>query len=268
MFALLGDNGAGKTTAIKAMMGMTPIDSGDITVLGLSPASDDLEIRRRVGFVPEQPMFYDWMTVEDAGWFVSGLHPAGALERFREQMKAFDVPLNKKIRNLSKGMRSKCSLGLALCHDPELLILDEPTSGLDPLVRREFLESMVDRASQGRTVLLASHQVEEVERVADHVAVIREGRLLHAGPLDSLKQQLQMLEVHVAETGSPAPPVACSVIHQQQRGRQWELLVDGMSDEQFAELSQLDFVDRCEARRPTLEEIVLGFLRSSEEAAA
>ena len=183
VFALLGDNGAGKTTCIKAMLGMARIDAGQIRLLGLDPQQDDLEVRRRIGYVPEQPAFYEWMTVEDAGWFLSGFHPKGALEAFREKMKAYGVPLEQRIRDLSKGMRGKCALGLAICHDPPLLILDEPTSGLDPVVRREFLEQMVDRASEGKTVFLSSHQVDEVKRVADHIAVLREGELVAAGPL-------------------------------------------------------------------------------------
>lgn len=267
VFALLGDNGAGKTTCIKLMLGMTSLQTGQVSVLGLDPKRDDLEIRRRIGYVPEQPQFYDWMTVDEAGWFLAGFHHDGALEAYREQMKRLGVPLAKRIRDLSKGMRGKCSLGLAICHDPALLILDEPTSGLDPVVRRAFLEQMVERASTGKTVFLSSHQVDEVERVADHVAVLRDGRLMTAGPLEQIKERISVVAALTSEASSPLPPLADEVtlIRHCRRGRQWEMLVDGASDAALAELAALDFVEHVELRRPSLEEIVMGYL---EDAAA
>ena len=140
-------------------------------------ASRGWRFRRRVGYVPDQPALYDWMTVEEAGWFVAGFYPLGFQRHYNELIEHFELPPDRKIKELSKGMRAKVSLSLAMGHKPELLILDEPTSGLDPLVRREFLESMVDIAGQGRTVLLASHQIAEVERVADVVAIVRDGKL-------------------------------------------------------------------------------------------
>lgn len=265
VFALLGDNGAGKTTCIKLMLGMTSLQSGQVNVLGLDPQRDDLEIRRRIGYVPEQPQFYDWMTVDEAGWFLAGFHDDGALEAYREQMKRFGVPLGQRIRDLSKGMRGKCSLGLAICHDPALLILDEPTSGLDPVVRREFLEQMVDRASTGKTVFLSSHQVDEVERVADHVAVLREGKLMTSGPLDELKGRLGVVVALATEANSPLPPLAENVtlIRHHRRGRQWELLLDGVQDSHLSQLASLDFIEHVELRRPSLEEIVMGYLEGA-----
>ena len=107
--------------------------------------------------------------VKEIGWFASGFHPAGYADAFHQQMTRFDLPPDTRIRNLSKGMRAKVALSIGMAHQPELLILDEPTSGLDPLVRREFLESMIDIAAEGRSVLLSSHQLAEVDRVADMV---------------------------------------------------------------------------------------------------
>ena len=151
-------------------------------MLGLDPARHGLDIRRRVGYVPEQPALYDWMTVAEIGWFAAGFHPdartgvAAYQTRYAELIEGYALPPRRKIKQLSKGMRAKVSLSLALAADPQLLVLDEPTSGLDAMVRREFLESMVDLASNGRTVLLSSHQIAEVERVASHVALLHQGR--------------------------------------------------------------------------------------------
>ena len=132
------------------------------------------------------------MTVAEIGWFAAGFHPdtttgtAAYQARYVELAQGFNLPPKQKIKALSKGMRAKVSLALALAGDPGLLILDEPTSGLDVLVRRDFLESMVDQAGRDRTVLLSSHQIAEVERVASHVALLHGGKLLLAEPLDTL----------------------------------------------------------------------------------
>ena len=165
VIALLGDNGAGKTTAIRILLGLLEPTHGRSQVFGLDSQLHGQTIRQRVGYVPDRPALYEWMTIEQIGWFTAGFYPDGFYQRFCEYVGKFGLPVDKKIKTLSKGMRSKVSLALCMGHEPELLVLDEPTSGLDPVVRREFLESMVDVAAGGRTVLLSSHQIVEVERI-------------------------------------------------------------------------------------------------------
>ena len=131
------------------------------------------------------------MTVEEIGWFTAGFYGPGFLPEYAKLVAQFGLPPRKKLKTLSKGTHAKVVLSLALAHQPELLILDEPTSGLDAMVRREFLESMVDRAAGGQTVFLSSHQIAEVERVADIVAILRKGKLLLVEPLDELKAQVR-----------------------------------------------------------------------------
>ena len=173
VIALLGENGAGKTTLLKILLGLLAPDGGASRVLGLDSQTHGAEIRRRVGYMPDRPALYEWMTVREIGWFAAGFYPLGYQDRYEEIVQKFSLP-DLPIKSLSKGMQGKVSLALAMAHEPELLVLDEPTSGLDPLVRREFLESMIDIASEGRTVLLSSHQIAEVERVADVVAILRD----------------------------------------------------------------------------------------------
>lgn len=193
VFALLGENGAGKTTLIKILTGFHAPDSGTASVLGRDCSSDSIEIRRSIGYVSDAPALYDWMTPTQIGWFTCAFYAEGFLTRYQELLNSFSVPLTTKIKNLSKGQRAKVALSLSVSHDPELLILDEPTSGLDPMVRRQFLESMVDRAAVGRTVLLSSHQISEVERVADWVAILHRGQLKVVEPLEDLKSKVQTL---------------------------------------------------------------------------
>jgi ABC-2 type transport system ATP-binding protein len=131
------------------------------------------------------------------------------------------LPLKRKIKSLSKGMRAKVSLSLALAHEPELLILDEPTSGLDTLVRREFLEGMVDIAAAGRTVLLSSHQIGEVERVADTVAILHSGKLILVEKLETLKDQIRELNITLAENVTVVPTVTGQILNQRRHRQQF-----------------------------------------------
>jgi ABC-2 type transport system ATP-binding protein len=260
VFALLGENGAGKTTAIRLMLGLTGLTAGKVSVLGLNCSRDGLEIRRRVGYVPERPAMYEWMTVAEIGWFTAGFYGDGFEREYSRLIQQFCVPLDRKLSQLSKGMRAKVALSLAMGHSPEVLILDEPTSGLDTLVRREFLESMVDIAAEGRTVLLSSHQIGEVERVADIVAILHAGRLLVLEPLDELKRTTRQLTVTVADGAAPRPAVDGRVIHERRRGRQWEVLVRGMEETSLEQLRFADGIVAVESRTPSLEEIFVAYI--------
>src|ERR1700675_1574481 len=184
VYALLGDNGAGKSTTIRMLTGLLPSDGGRAEIFGLDCWVAAPVLRRRVGYVPERPRFYEWMTVHEIGWFTAGFHAPRSRAHFPHPTDRFRLDPAAKLKALSKGGYAKVGLALALASEPEVLILDEPTSGLDLFIRREFLSSMVDLAGAGRTILISSHGVAEVERVASHAAFLAEGRLLLAAPLD------------------------------------------------------------------------------------
>jgi ABC-2 type transport system ATP-binding protein len=260
VFALLGENGAGKTTTIKCLLGLESPTKGSLSVLGFDCRKDGVEIRRRVGYVPERPALYEWMTAAEIGWFTAGFYPEPYEMEYRKLLDHFRVPPDRKISAMSKGMRAKVSLSLSLAHQPELLILDEPTSGLDTLVRREFLESMVDIAAAGRTVFLSSHQIGEVERVADIVAIMREGELLVVESLDTLKCQIR--ELTFTMNGSRRPEVPGEMISARQRGRQWQVIVRHSSDADFDSLPHAEDVVAMESRTPSLEEIFVAYMQS------
>lgn len=261
VFALLGENGAGKTTAIRIMLGLERPDSGHARVLGYDCKSEDLDIRRRVGYVPETPDLYNWMTVQQIGWYAAGFYPQGYWERFSAMAQEFQLGPKAKIKDLSKGMRAKVSLTLALSHDPDLLILDEPTSGLDAMIRREFLESMVQRAADGRTVFLSSHQINEVERVAEYVALIRQGDLVLVERLEDLKQRSRMISMTLAgEAIDPQLPEG-QIIDSRQEGRRLRWLVTDMPDARMGEVSEQQGVESVDVHRPNLEEIFVGHMQ-------
>ncbi len=256
VFALLGENGAGKTTSIRIMLGLTEPDSGQVEVLGMDSCTQGLEIRQRVGYVPERPTLYDWMTVAEIGWFTAGFYGDGYESRYRQFAQEFKLPLSRRLKALSKGMRAKVALSLAMAHEPQLLILDEPTSGLDTLVRRDFLESMVDLAASGQTVLLSSHQIGEVERVADIVAIVRDGHLLLVEPLDQLKADVRQLTITLADGATRPPILSAELLRERRHGRQWQLLVGGSADGEVDRLRADPNVSSLEVHAPSLEEIL------------
>jgi ABC-2 type transport system ATP-binding protein len=265
VIAILGENGAGKTTALRILLGLVEPDTGSAVVLDLVSRKQGVEVRRRVGYVPDQPALYEWMTVNEIGWFVAGFYPIGFQSQYNELIRRFELPAGRKIKHLSKGMRAKVSLALAMAHKPELLILDEPTSGLDPMVRREFLESMVDVAAQGRTVLLASHQIAEVERVADVVAILREGKLALVERLEDLKSRVCELTVTLRNGSPNLPPVPGTVLSRDLKGRQWRLLVRNLDESRLEGFRGDKEVGNVEVRRPSLEEIFVGYMRTRRE---
>ena len=272
VFALLGENGAGKTTTIRILLGLTDADAGRATVLGLDSKRDDVEIRRRAGYVPEQPMLYDWMSVAEIGKFTAAYFPTGYWEAYCRQIEEYHLPLGTPIKSLSKGMRAKVSLTLALAHDPELLILDEPTSGLDALVRREFLESMVDRAATGKTVFLSSHQIGEVERVADTIAIMKKSRLLLVEPMEQLKATSHLITATLSNdaprdaNGLPDFSAPLETVVEQRMTRREVQVLGRNLDPAAANILQHDpNVTRFDIRTPSLEEIFIAYMNENAE---
>ncbi len=260
IYAFLGDNGAGKTSTIKVLVGMHPPDSGSAEILGENCWSKAISLRHRVGYVPERPRFYEWMTVSEIGWFTSTFHRNGFLGKFHEAVADLGLDPTKRLRDLSKGGYARVALALALAPEPEVLILDEPTSGLDLLTRRDFLASLVDRASEGRTVFISSHGISELERVASHVGLLSHGKLIMSGPVEEVKRQFARLLFRVQ--GEP-PDLANLglVLHKQILGKQMEVLIQspvaGMADR----VRNQSGVSELEESVPSLEDIYAAVMR-------
>lgn len=263
VFALLGENGAGKTTLIRILTGFQKQTAGTALVCGFDPAIAPLEIRKRIGYVSDAPALYDWMKVDEIGWFTASFYPDGFLDRYIESIKHFEVPGSRKIRLLSKGQRAKVALALALAHDPELLILDEPTSGLDPHVRREFLESMVDRAVAGRTVLLSSHQISEVERVADSVAILHQGKFKLVDTMTKLKESISEVTITLEDPLATLPSLGgnSEILSEQTEGRQRRWIVRGFDAKARELIESRSGVIAIRTRPASLDEIFIACTR-------
>lgn len=198
IFGFLGRNGAGKTTTIKTLMGLLRSDGGSAKVFGIPVADADRSaaIRRRIGFVTEDKELYPYMTVEQIIRFTRSFFPKWRDDLERRYLRMFDLPPAKNIPDLSKGMRSKLMLLLAISRGAELLILDEPTDGLDPVATQDVLRELVTvAASEGTTMFFSSHQLGEVETIADHVGIIDQGKMIVAGSLDDMKARYQRITV-------------------------------------------------------------------------
>jgi ABC-2 type transport system ATP-binding protein len=195
--AFLGLNGAGKSTTIKILLGMIRPSSGDGTILGqrISDAAESIGARGRLAYVSENKRLYDYMTVEQMIRFTSAFYPDWRADEERKLLRQYGLPLDRKVKSLSKGMRTKLGLLMAFARQPELLILDEPSEGLDPVGIEELLESLVAQCSEGTTVFFSSHQIAEVERVADHICMLHRGRLVLDASLDDLRQSYRRIDL-------------------------------------------------------------------------
>lgn len=201
----LGRNGAGKTTTIKAMLGMLRADAGSLRIFGLDATEGEasVSIRARTGFVSETKEFYPYMTVGQMIGFTRPFYETWDRELEREFLAKFELPAKQKVTKLSKGMRTQLAILLAVARNTELLIMDEPTDGLDPYLVEETLRILVSHAAQrGTTIFFSSHQLDEVEQVADRVVIIDRGRVRVEGPLDELRSGYRRVRM-VFQQGAP-----------------------------------------------------------------
>ena len=194
VYGFLGRNGAGKSTTIRILMGITRASGGSVRMFGEDGGRDLVRWRQRIGYVAQEQSFYGWMSGEQLGHFVSGFFPRWDHAEMRRLAQKLDVPLARKVRELSGGTRVKLALALALAHRPPLLLLDEPTAGLDPVARREFLEIVKGETREsGRTTFFSSHLIDEIEMVASRVGIVDAGRTRYEGDVEALRERVRVL---------------------------------------------------------------------------
>jgi ABC-2 type transport system ATP-binding protein len=256
----LGRNGAGKSSTIKMLLGMIAPTSGSGHVLGLriDDPQDSLAIRRQVAYVGEDKGLYAYMTVQQLVDFTRSFYPDWRPEEERRLLRQFDLPPGRKVKALSKGMRTKLALLLALSRRPALLVLDEPTEGLDPVLIEELLQLLAGRSGEGTAIFFSSHQLAEVERIADDVVMMDHGRVVLDSSLDDLRARYR--SVTAGFTAELAEPEAAFRLPGVERvrtsGRQVVVLASSNADA-VAQRAQSLGASSVEVAAVTLREVFL-----------
>ena len=271
VFGLVGENGAGKTTLIKHITGLLEAESGSVRVFGLNPVADPVAVLGRIGYLSEHRNLPEWMRIRELLRYTQAFYPKWDVAYAEELRQQFALDPAAFCKNLSQGQRAKAGLLIAQAHRPELLLLDEPSSGLDPVVRRDILEAIVRiAADEGRTVFFSSHLLDEIERVADRIAVMKSGRIVLSGTVEEIKGAYTRLVVQFnqSQDASPAIPGAFVLTGS---GRDWVVVGESGDASLPAAIEKLGgrVVERTEA---TLDDIFVARIGrlagATEEAVA
>jgi ABC-2 type transport system ATP-binding protein len=267
VFGFLGPNGAGKSTTIRMLLGLQHPTRGRATLLGLDAAADSVQVHRRTGYLPGDLELFRRLTGrQHLAWFA---RTRGGVDDalVKQLIERFQVVADRPVRELSKGNRQKIGLVLAFMHHPELLVLDEPTSGLDPLMQHEFENLLRETAGQGRTVFLSSHELDEVQSVADRIAIIREGRLVAEDTVDGLRRAApRKMEVRFRRPVDPGALSGLSGVSVTgSDGPHLTLDVTGEMTPLLKVIADQDPVDLV-CRPAGLDELFLGFYRESPDS--
>ena len=261
VLGLVGSNGAGKTTLIKHLLGLFRAQTGTVRVFGLDPVRDPAAVLGRTGYLSEDRDLPEWMRIGELLRYTAAFYPAWDDGYVQELVALFELDLGQKIRTLSRGQRAQTALLVALAYRPDLLLLDEPSSGLDPVVRRDILSAIVRTvADEGRTVVFSSHLLDEVERVADCVAMIHQGRIVLRDSLDNIKSGHCRVTIRLDQPVH-SPPALPGAISQAGGPLEWSYLCNSPVDQVQAAIGRLSarIVDQAV---PTLDEIFVARVRS------
>jgi ABC-2 type transport system ATP-binding protein len=265
----LGRNGAGKSTTIKMLLGMTRPTTGSATVLGyrIDNERDSCSIRRHVAYVAEDKPLYGYMTVAELIRFTRSFYEDWRRDAEQRLLLQYNLPLDRKVKALSKGMRTKLALLLALARRPRLLILDEPSEGLDPVSIEELLQSMVVAASEGTTVFFSSHQIAEVERIADRVCIVDRGRVVTDVALDRLRENYRRITAGFPVAAPTGVLPVLGVEQMRVSGRQITVLASRGADQIAEHLRSLGAVS-IDVEPATLREVFLETVQGAAGAVA
>jgi len=273
VYGFLGKNGAGKSTAIRIMLGITKADRGEVFLFGQHDR-DSVKTRQRIGYVAQEQNFYRWMTPSSIARFVRGFYPGWSQEHYVKLCRRFELPVDRAIGGFSGGMKARLALSLALASGPELLILDEPTAGMDPVARREFLDLVREQAiGSGATVLFSTHLIDDIEAVANRICIVDHGVSCYEGALAPLIQSIKTFTsmpgieqprlILDAETGH-----SVKLLRAEQLDDRQSLVLQApaqsnlFSEEQLSYLRQLGWNEKP----MSLEEVFVSFITAQSRA--
>lgn len=261
---LLGPNGAGKSTTLRMLMGTLRPTAGSINIFGQDMTTEASQVKLRIGYVPDVNNAYRWMTIDRVIRFCRPMYDDWNDDRCTELLHTFQLPVNKKIGALSKGMLAKLSLLLALSHEPDLLVLDEPLSGLDPIARDDFIDGVMQGiCSSTQTILFSSHQLDEVNKLADDVAIMNRGRILAHGSLDEMLGNFKRLRAVLQDGRLPAV-VPAGTIRQSINRREWNLTVRDFDEKLIEQIRSENPVDQIDVVDLSLDELFRDFIRGDD----
>src|SRR2546429_100574 len=262
-YGLFGRNGAGKTTTMKCLLNLLRPQSGHVRVFGLDPAEHEVAVKRRLAYVPDQVAFYPWMSVRETLDYLASFRVQWNRKTEQELFARFQLDPAQRTGSLSKGQRTQVALIAAVCPEAELLVLDEPTSGLDPIVRREFIETVIGAYQEGnpgnRTILVSTHLITEFEGLIDEFTIIDNGRTMLTLDSDQARERYQKIRARFAQ--SPPELDLKGALRVRRNGRELELIANGAGPELMERLRQHN-PEALSTEALTLEEIFVATLKS------
>ena len=262
-YGLFGRNGAGKTTTMKCLLNLLHPQSGKVRVFGLDPSKQEVEVKRLLSYVPDQVAFYPWMSVRETLDYLASFRPHWNRKIEQELFDRFGLDPAQRTSSLSKGQRTQVALIAAICPETDLLVLDEPTSGLDPIVRREFIQTVIGAYQQGipgkRTILVSTHLITEFEGLIDEFTIVDRGRVVLTQDSDHARERYQKIRARFAQT--PPDLDLKSALRVRRDSRELELIANGSGPE-LMELLRQHNPEAISTESLTLEEIFVATLKS------
>lgn len=261
-YGLFGRNGAGKTTTMKCLLNLLRPQRGKVRVFGLDPARAEVAVKRRLAYVPDQVAFYPWMSVRETLDYLASFRERWNRKTEKELLGRFRLDPAQRTDALSKGQRTQVALIAAVCPETDLLVLDEPTSGLDPIVRREFIETVIGAYQEGnpgnRTIFVSTHLITEFEGLIDEFTIIDGGRAVLSLDADQARERYQKIRARFTQT--PPELDLKAALRVRRNGRELELIVNGAGSELMERLRQYN-PEALSTEALTLEEIFVATLK-------
>ncbi len=261
-YGLFGRNGAGKTTAMKCLLNLLRPQSGSVRVFGMDPARDEVLVKRRLAYVPDQVCFYPWMTVRETLDYLASFRDVWNRKTEQELLQRFRLDPGQRTGSLSKGQRTQVALIAAVCPETDLLVLDEPTSGLDPIVRREFIETVIGAYQEGnpgsRTIFVSTHMIAEFEGLIDEFTIVDGGRAMLSLEADAARQRYRRIRARFS-AALPVLPLA-EALSVRRTGRELEITADG-SARKLEQLIRQHGPEEISVEALSLEEIFVATLQ-------
>jgi ABC-2 type transport system ATP-binding protein len=261
-YGLFGRNGAGKTTTMKCLLNLLRTRSGTVRVFGLDPAKNEVEVKRRLAYVPDYVAFYPWMSVQETLDYLASFRSHWNRDTEQDLLARFRLDRAQRTGALSKGQRTQVALIAAICPEPELLLLDEPTSGLDPIVRREFIETVIGAYQEGdpgkRTILVSTHLITEFEGLIDEFTIMDRGRDVLSLNADQARERYQKIRARFSQA-APTTDFP-GALHVRRNGRELELIANGGGPRIVEQLRAMQ-PESLTSEALTLEEVFVATLK-------